>query len=268
MAAKPKRKQFDIPNLAIAAVVVILVIVLLVILFKPVRVEKVTVTYSGIAAQKAQNDGFSDIDFIRISGVTNRKMSEMNEWRISARDGIASLGGYELDGINKTSRTGVELVISARVPMAVISTGAGYLTIDSEQYIVEKKSTYTKGTYILINGVNLRNTTVGQIARDYSTDGRLENAMKVLKIIYMGSWQNYFTDIYMADNKEVWLFSVYNIPVKLSLWYEDTMEKDIAASVQVLIEKGSQKASGEIIAVNGNVYWDEDDDDFQLIKGK
>ena len=92
--------------------------------------------------------------------------------------------------------------------------------------------------------------------------------MKVLNVIYVHSYQKYFTDIYMSDNKEVWLFSIYGIPVKLSLWYEETLDIDIAAAFEVLTEKGRLNASGEIIAVNGNVYWDEDDDDFQLIKGK
>ncbi len=262
-------KQMQNKNLVIAVITAALAVtLLLIIILKPSRVKQVTVNYTDFAARKAAQDGLSDADFIRTSGVMGKRMNELSDWSIVAADNIASMGGYELTEVKKTGSSAIGLSISARYALAVVKTGGWYYTIDSDGYIVDRGSQPKSDQYIRINGVSLRNPIVGQTAQDTDTEGRLKNAIEIIKLLILRSWNDYFTDIHMMDNKGVWLISKYNIPVKLSLWYEDTLENDIANAVYVIDRYRQSGLTGKVTSVNGHAYWDEDMDEFYQIKGK
>ena len=254
--------------LFLIAVIVALAVVLLVKLTGSSTVKEVSVKYTQQAARAAAERGLTDADFIRQSGVMSRKMSDINQWKQEAADNIATLPGFLLNDVKKISSSGVQLEIGMRTPAAVLSTGSGYITIDRETYIIEKKTTYSDKESILVDGISLRNPTVGQLAVDVSTDGRLENAMYVIGILEDNHLTSYFTNIHMLADNEVRLVSTYDIPVIINMWFKDTFADDLTATVQVLNEKGGKNQSGWIYAVNGNITWHEDADYFSPIKGK
>ena len=245
-----------------------LVVLLITKLTGPSTVRQVAVKLSREAAQAASVKGFTDDDFIRQSGAINRKMSEISVWEKEAGDSIARMPGFVLQGIVKTSSSSVQLQIDARTPIAVLSTGSGYISIDADKYIIEKKTSYADGESILIDGISLRNPTVGQLAVDVSTDDRLENALYVVKVLRDNNIIGYFTNIHMLGDQEVRLVSTYDIPVIINMWFKETFSSDLVATVRVLSEKGAQNLTGWIYAVNGNIAWHEDADYFSPIKGK
>ncbi len=260
--------QLDKGAALVCAIILVLVILLIVNLTGSAKVKQVTVKYAANAKQKAAAEQLSDVDFIRQSGVMNKTMNKIDAWSVEAKDKIAQLNGYVLTGVSKTSSSGVELQISVRTPYAVLSTGGSYVTIDKEKYIIDKKTTYKDNECILVDGVSLRSPTVGQIAADAGTDDRLENALYVINVLNNHDLRRYFSNIHMLSGNEVRLVSTYNISVILNLWFKDSFDEDIRGSVQVLNEKGPQRLTGWIYAVNGNITWHEDEDYFSPIKGK
>lgn len=260
--------EHDRAAIVLGLLIAALAVVLIVHLTANATVKQVTVKYTQEAAKAASEKRITDDEFIRQAGIVSRKMSDIDLWREEAADNIARMPGFLLDSIKKTSNSSVQLVIGARIPVAVLSTGSGYITIDKDKYIIDKKASYSDGESILVDGISLRNPTVGQPAVDVSTDDRLENALYVINILRDNRLTPYFTNIHMLAENEVRLVSAYDISVIINMWFRETFAEDLTATVQVLNEKGAKRQTGWIYAVNGNITWHEDADYFSPIKGK
>ena len=271
---KRPKYRLDKGALVADAVVLGLIVLLVVLLTNPARgggrgrIKQVTVKLSEEARQKAVQENITEEDFIRNTRVMGQKIGEIEKLGQDAADTIMSMG-YVLDDIRKVSATAIEMHISARVPVAVVSSGGWYVYIDKEGYITDKKSTYTKGSSLLIDGVKLTNANVGLKAEDGSTDERLQNALTVVEIIRRNNWQQHFTDIYMRENKDVWLLSAYGIPIKMNIrkQFADTFEQDLLLAVRILLERKALNQTGQITSIDGDAYWKEDAGEFYSIKG-
>ena len=260
--------KLDKGALVPALIVIALIVTLAIHFFGSAKVKQVSVKLTEAARAQAASEMRTDADFIRQAAVMNREMGDIDTWTDEAKDRIAEMPGYVLLAVNKTGSTAVELEITVRTPYAVLSTGGGYVAIDKDKFIVDKRQTNEHSDLMVVDGITLRNPIVGQPAADTSTDDRLENAMYVLNIIHQNDLKPYFTTIHMMEDNEVRLVSIYSTQVRMSLWFKDSFANDLKGTIQVLNERSQKQQTGWIYAVNGNISWHEDADHFTPIKGK
>ncbi|MBR7041512.1 MAG: hypothetical protein IKI24_06705 [Clostridia bacterium] len=232
-------------TIVIVACIVLIAALLLIYALPASRVKTVHVSYVGAARDKAAGMGLTDTDFVRASGVTGQKSGSKSEWEDQAKHGVASLGYFKLDEV-RLSGSSANLIISARTPLATISTAGKYVTLDEDKYVLTISDRLTGTEPIKVFGAELRYPAQGEVTT--GVNSRLDDALIIAKVIRDNGLTGVFTEISMLDNQEVRLATYKNVPVKINLRFDVATSLDIAKS---MLDKGVNDGSIEVAGENG-----------------
>ena len=242
------RKTDNTSRIAIAVLATVAFIVLAFLIFRgPARVKRVSVEYLGNAQAEAYAKNYTEFDFIRLSGVTNQKMSERSLWEEKAKDVINATGYFILSEIRVSGKQSVTLLIAARTPQMTVSTSGKYVTIDSDNYVLKVSDRIADGDPILVNGVALRYPAAGQITVPEDNQ-KLEDAREVAGVISANGYQGIFTSISVKESREVRLTTSKGVPVIINMRFDVLTSLDIAKG---MLESGVSDGCIEVAGSNG-----------------
>ena len=238
-------------NSSIIAIMVLAALALAVVAFLifrgPARVKRVGVEYASGAQAEAYARSLTDYDFIRLSGITNQKMSDRHIWEEKARESVNATGYFVLKEIRVSGKQSVTLVIAAREPQMTLSTSGKYVTIDKDNYVLKVSDRVSANDPILVNGVALRYPTAGLIT--VAEDGqKLEDAREVASVIYANGYQGIFTSISVKESREVRLTTSKGVPVIINLRFDVLTSLDIAKG---MLDSGVSDGLIEVAGTNG-----------------
>lgn len=257
--AKTAEKNGRTVTLIITVCIVFLLVLLVIYLLPETRVSQVQVSYLGAAREKAASMGLADADFVRRSEVTGQKVGAKAEWEVQAKRRIASMGYFRLDEV-RLDGSSANLIISARTPLATISTAGRYVTLDEDKYVLSITDKLTGKEPIRVYGAELRYPTLGEVTM--GVNQRLDEALEIAKVIRDNGLTGVFTEISMLENREVRLGTYSGVPVKINLRFDVATSLDIAKS---MLDKGVDEGSIEVAGENG--YYKPVQDTFQSING-
>lgn len=255
-----KKKANVNPLVALVLVIVLVVacIVALKELINP-KIKYIDVSLTSAARSRMQISGMDETEFIRHSNLLGKNYLKHKGFYEDAKNRIDGMGFYILTDLKMTGRRSVTLFIDARQPMAIVSSGGKYITVDRDAHVLEIAMERTKGL-ILINGVVLKNPKTGQTASE--TTSYLSDALEIASIITENRYDGVFTEITMRENKEVFLKSNVSVPVIINLRYDVLSSLDIAKS---MLDKGITE--GQIVIAGDYGYSIPDDQSGTYIRG-
>lgn len=256
-----KIKKEDI--IKIVSVAAIAVIILLVWLIPGHEIEIVEVRFLGDAGIMAENLGYSDEDIIRMSKVRGEKYGD--KIKLAAGNAILASGYFIMEELKEVDNGCVELVISARKPLAVISSGGKYVTVDEERYVLKVSPVYDENTEpVLVQGVSLMTPVAGLQVNPELIDEKLDNALAIAKVIRDRGYRSCFTGMTMQEKEFVTLSTARGIPVRISMRFD--FAEDLALAWEILAEDPKlEKCTLEV--VNGHGYVQPDDNGNYSIRG-
>lgn len=266
-AGKQTRMTFDslTPLAKALAILMIAAVVILVLVFRNPKIEKVDIEYRGDALSTAQSLQMTDKDFIVISNVMGQGTRRgTDKLKLSAQNRIAQTGYFILEELQFTGEHRARLVISVRSPMAVISSGGKYVTVNTESYVLRVSSEYDSETEpLLVRGVTLTAPVPGQKVYSDGTDERLEDALTIASIIYEKGYHDMFTDFSLLENRFVVLNTKRGIPVRMNMRFSPA--EDLALAREMLNDTKLNNCHIEV--ENGNGYYQPDDSQNYVIRG-
>ena len=240
-----------------------IIIILLAWLIPGREIEIVEVRYLGDAGITAANLGYSDEDIIRLSKVRGEKYSD--KLKLAAGNAILTSGYFIMEDLKEVDNGCVEIVVSARKPLAVISSGGKYVTVDEERYVLKVSSVYDEKTEpVLVQGVSLMTPVAGLQVNPELIDEKFDNALAVAKVIRDRDYRSCFTAMTMQEKEFVTLSTSRGIPVRISMRFD--FADDLALAREILAEDpGLKKCTLEV--VNGHGYVQPDDNGNYSIRG-
>lgn len=240
-----------------------IIIILLAWLIPGREIEIVEVRYLGDAGITAANLGYSDEDLIRLSKVRGEKYSD--KLKLAAGNAILTSGYFIMEDLKEVDNGCVEIVVSARKPLAVISSGGKYVTVDEERYVLKVSSAYDEKTEpVLVQGVSLMTPVAGLQVNPELIDEKFDNALAVAKVIRDRDYRSCFTAMTMQEKEFVTLSTSRGIPVRISMRFD--FADDLALAREILAEDpGLEKCTLEV--VNGHGYVQPDDNGNYSIRG-
>ena len=215
-------------------VIIALVLVTLIIIIEAINhvnpvIDDIDVSFTNDEAYfRAQSEGKVKDDFVRASGLTGLHYKQIEKHLDAAKNHIAGMGFYRLEGIRFTDRKNIVLEISARTAHAVISDAGKYCIVDQEGYILSVSSV-KPDNLIVIGGIALNNMKAGQKASDEK--GLISKSLDIVTTIKENHYESIYTAITMRENKEVFLQTASSVPVIINLRYDVKQSLDIAKGI-------------------------------------